>query len=172
MILSVKLGIIKTLDRIKKMNFTLELSLHRSRAEVWRAFDNPENTKIWQPTLVNFETVSGAQGQVGAISKLTYAEGKGEFVLVEKVTYRAEPERFDVIYKNNFSDNSVKNTFIAASENETLWKMEVEYQFKTLLMKIVGPFAKKNFIKRSERDMERFKEFVEKLSELSGQGDA
>ena len=144
------------------MKFILELPLHRSRAEVWRAFDNPENTKKWQPTLVSIETVSGMQGQVGAVSKLTYAEGKGEFVLMEKVTYRAEPERFDSVYENNFADNSVKNTFIATTENETLWKMEVEYKFKTLLMKIIGPFAKKNFIKRSERDMERFKEFVEK----------
>ncbi|MDO9302531.1 MAG: SRPBCC family protein [Anaerolineales bacterium] len=144
------------------MKFTLELPLHKSRAEVWRAFDNPENTKKWQPTLVSYETVSGIQGQPGAVSKLTYAEGKGEFVLMEKVACRAEPERFDVVYENNFADNSIKNTFAATSENETLWKMEVEFRFKTFLMKVVGPFAKKNFIKRSQRDMERFKEFVEK----------
>ena len=144
------------------MKFILELPLHKSRAEVWHAFDNPENTKIWQPTLVNIETVSGMQGQPGAVSKLTYAEGKGEFFLMEKVTYRAEPERFDVVDENNFADNSVKNTFIPTSENETLWKMEVEFKFKTFLMKIVGPFVKKNYIKRSERDMERFKEFVER----------
>jgi hypothetical protein len=147
------------------MKFILELPLHRSRADVWRAFDNPENTKIWQPTLVNFETISGIQGQPGAVSKLTYAEGKGEFVLVEKVTYRADPDRFDDVYENNFAVNSVKNTFIATGENETLWKMEVEFKFKTLLMKIVGPFVKKNYVKRSERDMERFKEFVEKSQE-------
>jgi hypothetical protein len=144
------------------MKYTLELPLHRSRAEVWRAFDNPENTKIWQTNLVSVETVGGVQGQVGAVSKLTYAEGKGEFVLMERVTYRAEGERFDVVYENKFADNSVKNTFIDISENETLWKIEVKYKFKTLLMKIVGPFAKKNFVKRSERDMERFREFVEK----------
>jgi hypothetical protein len=144
------------------MKFTLELPLHRSRTEVWRAFDNPENTSKWQPTLVRFETVSGLQGQSGALSKLTYAEGKGEFVLMEKVTYRAEPERFDVVYENDFADNSVKNTFIAAGESETLWKMEVEFKFKTLPMKVIGPFAKKNFAKRSQRDMERFKEFLEK----------
>lgn len=144
------------------MKFTLELPLHRSQTEVWRAFDNPANIKIWQKTLVSYETVSGEQGQVGAVSKLTYAEGKVEFVLTEKVTYRAEPERFDVVYENNFADNSVKNTFIAMSENETLWKMEVEYKFKTLLMKVVSPFVKKNFVKRSERDMKRFKEFAEK----------
>lgn len=150
------------------MKFTLELPLHKSHIEVWRAFDNPEYIKIWQPTLVNFETISGTQGQPGAASKLTYQEGKREFFLIEKVTYRAEPDRFDVVYENDFADNSVKSTFIATSENETLWKMEVEFKFKTLLMKIAGPFAKKNFIKRSERDMERFKEFVEKPSVLSG----
>jgi len=144
------------------MKFTLELPLHKSRAEVWRIFDNPENTKIWQPTLVNVEIVSGVDRQTGAVSKLTYAEGKREFVLVEKVNFRAEPERFDVVYENDFADNRVKNTFIAISENETLWKMDVEFKFKTLLMKVVGPFVKKNFVKRNERDMERFKEFVEK----------
>jgi hypothetical protein len=144
------------------MKFTLELPLYNSRAEVWQAFDNPENTKIWQPTLVNIETLSGIQGQSGAVSKLTYVEGKGEFNLMERITFHAEPEQFDVVYENKFADNSVKNTFIVTGENETLWKMEVEYKFKTLLMKIVGPFAKKNFVNRSQRDMERFREFVEK----------
>ena len=144
------------------MKFTLELPLHKSKVEVWKAFDNPENTKIWQPTLIKFETISGVQGHPGAVSKLTYAEGKREFSLTEKVTYRAEPNRFDGVYENDFADNSVKNTFVATGENETHWKMEVEFKFKTLLMKIVGPFAKKNFVKRTERDMERFKEFVEK----------
>jgi hypothetical protein len=154
------------------MKFTLELALHKSRAEVWRIFDNSENTKIWQPTLVNFETLSGVQGQSGAISRLTYAEGKREFSLMEKVTLRVEQEHFDVIYENDFADNSVKNTFITINENETLWKMEVEFKFKTFLMKIVGPFSKKNFVKRSARDMEHFKEFVENPSALSGQEDA
>jgi len=144
------------------MKFSLELPLHKSRVDVWRAFCNPGNTKIWQPTLVNFETVSGTQGQPGAVSRLTFVEGGREFVLMEKITFQAEPERFDSIFENDFADDSMKNTFIATSENETLWKMEVEFKFKTFLMKVIGPFVKKNYIRRSQRDMERFKEFVEK----------
>ena len=151
------------------MKYTLELPIHKSRAEVWRTFDNPKNIKNWQTTLVKFETINGIQGQPGAVSKLTYGEGKREFVLTEKVTLRAEPERFDVMIENDFADNSVKNTFIAISENETLWKIEVNFKFKTLLMKLIGPFVKKNFVKRSEKEMERFKEFVEKPSALSGE---
>ena len=144
------------------MKFALELPLQKSRDEVWKAFDNPENTKIWQPSLVNFETISGIQGQPGAVSKLTYKEGKREFSLIEKVTHRAEPDRFDVVYENEFADNSVKNTFVIINDNETLWRMEVEFKFKTLIMKLIGPSMKTNYILRTERDMQRFKEFVEK----------
>jgi hypothetical protein len=144
------------------MKFALELSLQKSRDEVWKAFDNSENTKIWQPSLVNLETISGTQGQPGAVSKLTYKEGKREFSLIEKVTHRAEPDRFDVVYENEFADNTVKNTFAAVSDNETLWRMEVEFKFKTLVMKLIGPSMKTNYILRTERDMERFKEFMEK----------
>jgi uncharacterized membrane protein len=144
------------------MKFSLELPLHKSRADVWRTFDNTENTKIWQPTLVKVETVNGTQRQPGAVSKLTFEEGGREFALMERVTHRAEPERFDIVYENNFADNSVKNTFTATGDRETLWKVEVEYKFKTFLMKVVGPFVKKNFIRRTEKEMERFKELVEK----------
>ena len=144
------------------MKFALELPIQKSRDEVWKAFDNPENTKIWQPSLVNFETISGIQGQPEAVSKLTYKEGKREFSLIEKVTHRAEPDRFDVVYENEFADNSVKNTFVIVHDNETLWRMEVEFKFKTLIMKLIGPSMKTNYILRTERDMQRFKEFVEK----------
>ncbi len=144
------------------MKFALELPIQKSRDEVWKAFDNPENMKIWQPSLINIETSSGIQGRPGAVSKLTYKEGKREFSLIEKVTHRAEPDRLDVVYENEFADNSVKNTFVIINDNETLWRMEVEFKFKTLIMKLIGPSMKTNYILRTERDMQRFKEFVEK----------
>ena len=143
------------------MKFTLVLPIARSRPEVWKAFDNIENMKIWQPTLIKFDIISGTAGQLGAVSRLTYAEGKREFFLTETVTQRAEPDRFDGFYENDFAVNTINNTFIAISDNETLWKMEVEFKFKTLLMKVVGPLMKKNFVARSEKDMARFKKFVE-----------
>jgi len=39
--------------------------------------------------------------------------------------------------------------------------VETEYKFKTLVMKILGPVTKKNLVKRSQKDMARFKEMVE-----------
>jgi|SRR5688572_9530947 hypothetical protein len=143
------------------MKFTLELPINKSRAEVWKAFDNPENMKKWQPSLISLETVSGTQGQPGAVSKLIYKENEREFSLIEKVTHREKPRRLDGVYENNFADNILKNTFIEQSREQTLWVVETEFRFKTLLMRILGPIMKKNFVMRTQKDMERFKELVE-----------
>ena len=145
------------------MKFKLELTINKSLSEVWKAFDNIENLKKWQPTLVKFEPVSGIPGQPGALSKLTYEEGGREFTLIEKIIHRDEPNSFDGVYENNFADNIIRNKFIELGQQQTVWAMETEFKFKTLIMKLMGPLMKKNFAARTQRDMERFKEMVENL---------
>lgn len=143
------------------MKFRLELPINKSRTEVWEAFDNPENMKKWQPSLVKFEPVSGTPGQPGAVVKLTYSENNREFVLMERVKRRDQPNGFDSVYENQFARNTVKNTFIEQGKEQTLWVTETEFRFKTLFMRILGPVMKKNFIMRTQKEMERFKEMVE-----------
>lgn len=145
------------------MKFKLELLINRPRAELWKIFDNAENMSKWQPTLTGRELVSGTPGQPGAISKLTYEEGGREFVLMEEIIHRDEPNRFDGMYKNNFADNTIQNTFIEQSQEQTLWVVETKFKFKTLLMKIMGNVMKKNYVRRTQRDMQRFKEMAENL---------
>lgn len=143
------------------MKFKLELPIDKPRLEVWKAFDNPENMKTWQPSLISFERMSGTQGRPGAVSKLTYEENKRQFSLIEKVTYREDPHRLDGVYENNFADNIIRNTFIEQGNGQTLWVVETEFKFKTFIMKFMGPLLKKNFVARTQKDMERFKKMVE-----------
>lgn len=144
------------------MKFKLELTINRPRAEVWQAFTAPEDLSKWQPSLTKSELLSGMQGQPGAVSKLTYEESGREFSLIEKITVRDEPHQFGVVYENEFTDNPMRNTFIEQAENETLWVVDAEFKFKTFAMKFLGPFLKKNFVRRTQKDMERFKELMEK----------
>lgn len=144
------------------MKFSLQLLIDKPRLEVWKAFDNPENMKKWQPSLISFDRISGSQGHPGAVSRLTYEESGRQFSLIEKVTYREEIQRLDSVYENDFAKNTVKNTFIDQDNGTTLWVVETQYKFKTLFMRILGPIMKKNFVARTQRDMERFKEMMEK----------
>lgn len=143
------------------MKFKLEVPINKPRAEVWKAFDNPENMKIWQPSLIDFKTIEGTQGQPGAVSRLTFQENEREFSLIERVTARDEPNRLDGIYENEFTDNTISNHFVEQGSDQTLWIVETEFKFKTLLMKIMGPLMKKKLVARTESDMQRFKEMVE-----------
>ena len=143
------------------MKYKLELLIHRPRAEVWKLFDNPANLNQWQPSLIQVEHLSGASGHPGALSRLTFKSGEREYSLTEQVTFRAEPERLDRVYDNEFAENVVKNTFLERGAGATLWKVEVVFKFKTLFMKILGPLRKKVFVNRTRRDMERFKALAE-----------
>lgn len=143
------------------MKFTLELLINKPRAEVWKAFDNPQNMNKWQRSLISFETIHGTQRQPGAVSRLTFEEHGRQFELMEKVTHREEPNRLDGVYENNFADNVVKNTFIEKGKEQTLWVVETEYRFKTFVMRSLGLLMKKNFVARTQKHMERFKEMVE-----------
>ena len=145
------------------MKFKLETIINKPRIDVWQAFDNIENMQKWQPALINHELMNGTPGRPGAVSKLTYKEGEREFSLIEKVTHRDELNQLDGMYENDFADNVIRNKFIEQSKDQTLWVIETEFKFKTLLMKIMGNVLKKNYIKRTQRDMQRFKEMAEGL---------
>ena len=147
------------------MIFKLELTINKPRSEVWDLFTTPENMKKWQPLLIKIEHISGTPGQPGSISKLSYEEGGREYSLIEKITHRDELNQFDVIYENEFTDNPVGNSFIELGDNETLWIIEAEFTFKTSTMKLLGPLLKKNFVRRTQKDMERFKELMENPQE-------
>lgn len=142
------------------MNFKYEVVINRSRADVWRLFDNPDNMKKWQPTLKKFEPQSGTPGQVGAISQLTYEENGREMVLIETITGRNEPHEFSGTYANPMAANAIKNKFIALDAKRTNWVMDCEFKFHGF-WKLLGPLMKGAIKKRTAQDLQRFKEMAE-----------
>lgn len=145
------------------MKFKLDIHIEKPHADVWKAFNDIEGMKKWQPTLIKIEPLSGTQGQPGAVSRLTYKENGREFSLTERILLREESGQLDGVYENAFADNIVRNTFLEQEDGSTLWVIETEYTFKTVVMKILGPLMKSNFILRTRVDMGRFKELAESL---------
>ena len=143
------------------MRFKLEMLLNKPRLAVWQALEDAGNLKKWQTTLVNIENISGTPGRVGSVTKLSYKAGEREYALLEKIIQRDEPNNLHASYENNFAENTLKNTFIEQGTDQTLWVLENEFKFKTLLMKVMGNVLKKNYVRRTQRDMQRFKEMLE-----------
>lgn len=142
------------------MKFTIDVTINKNRKQVWRAFDNPKNMKRWQPTLQTFEPQSGAQGQVGAVSKLTYNEDGRTMTLFETITRRDEPNEFAGMYITDGVVNHLKNRFDELNAQQTRWTLDAEFKF-TGILAVVAPLMKNSFVKRTQADMERFKTMVE-----------
>ncbi len=144
------------------MKYRLEILIDKSLAEVWNLFCDYEKISLWQPSIIKIEPVSGIPSQPGAVSKWIYRAKEREYFLTETILSREEPTHFENIFRNEFAENSVNNVFTEQGRDQTLWVAETKYNFKTLLMIILGPFMKNRYKVRSKRDMERFKEMAEK----------
>lgn len=143
------------------MKFKLELLINKQPSEVWKFFIDPEKTRTWQPSLISVESIHADRSEPGAVSKWTYKENEREFSLDEEVLHVEEPSRFESRFENEFASNTVNNLFVQKGESQTLWIAETIYSFKTMLMKILGPILQRNYVARSQKEMERFKEIVE-----------
>jgi uncharacterized protein YndB with AHSA1/START domain len=144
------------------MKYNIELIIDKSRQQVWQAFNDTERLKDWQTSLSVIELISGTPGHPGVEYRLTFDEKGREYSLVERILSCQEPESLLQSYENKFSVNTVKNSFLEQGKDQTIWVTETEYNFKTLLMKILGPVYKKNLVARTQRDMAQFKEMVER----------
>lgn len=142
------------------MNFHLEILINKSRDQVWKSFDNPDNLSKWQLTLKSYEHVSGEHGQVGAVSKLIYNENGREIHMTETISVRDELNEFSGIFETEGGKNTLVNRFKAVDESSTKLSVECEFEFSGAF-KFFSHLLKKSIQKRLNEDFQRFKTLVE-----------
>ncbi len=142
------------------MKHKTEILIDADRDTVWRAFDDPNNMKQWQPTLKSFIHKSGTPGQADAVSELVYDESGREVVMTETITARRAPSFFGGTYESKWGTVVIFNHFEETEDGKTRWTGHMNYAFKGL-MKFMALFMWKSICKRSDADMNRFKLLIE-----------
>ena len=144
------------------MHYAVEIEIDLPRDRVIELFDNPDNMSKWQQGLQSFEPLSGEPGQPGARSRLLYVMGNREIELIETITLRDLPARFDGTYETKGVYNEVKNRFIELGPDRTRWESENEFRLTTWMMKLMGLFIGGAFRQQSLKYMQDFKAFAER----------
>ena len=143
------------------MKFNTEVIINLPRKKVVELFNNSDNLKKWQPTLLSFETIEGLPGEVGAKAKMKYKMGKKEIEMIETITENNLPYEFNATYEAKGVFNIAKNYFVEVDNNTTKYLSEQEFIFKGF-MKIIGFFMPGAFKKESMKYLIQFKDFAEK----------
>lgn len=144
------------------MKFTCTVDIEKSRGEVVRLFDNPDNMPHWQDGFISFTPKSGTPGQVGATSIICYDIRGKKMELLETVTMNSLPEEFHGTYEGDFGMNTMHNYFEVLGPQETRWRSELEYlEMNGFVMNTMAKLMPNMFRKQTQKWMDQFKVFVE-----------
>lgn len=139
------------------MHYVQEVTINLPLEKVAALFNDPNNAKYWRPTPTSIEHVSGTPGQVGAQSKLKF----NRFEILETITATEEPAGFTSTGDVGHLVSTAKFSFQPAGPNQTIYRMEIEYTFRSLRAKLFGLLVPGMFRKQTMEYMLKFKDFCE-----------
>ena len=142
------------------MRLRNKITICADPATVWRVFDDPENTRRWQPSLTSQTHVAGPPGEVGAVYELVYDHNGRELRTVTTLTEKREFELMAATIVSESSFAKVANRFEPIANNQTRWVLDIEYRFKGLYI-IVAIFVRRSMRARADDEMRNFKQLVE-----------
>lgn len=144
------------------MKFTCTVTINKPQQIVADFFADPKHLKEYQEGFQRKELISGNAGDVGAVSKLYYQNGKRKMELVETVLKNDLPHEFFADYFHSHTENTMRSTFTSLNENETRYDSEIEYtKFKGIIVKIMAFLFPSFFKKQVQKWLINFKKFVE-----------
>ncbi len=121
------------------MRLDCEVLIDRPLQAVWDYTNDPGNLSLWLNDYLRTEQVVGTPGklQIGDVSNVTYAQGKGEFVMREEVVDIDAPNSIKLLMTSKMFDMEIVNTFEAVGPNQTKLFAGADFVRLGLMMKVI-----------------------------------
>lgn len=141
------------------MKSVIELEVNVPQARLAELFANPEHSPRWMDDLARYEPISGAPGMPG--SRYRLVPKKGGMVFVGTVIARDLPARAQVQLDGPGVAVAVTGRFEPLAADRTRLISEEVFQFRGVVGKVFGLFARPAIRAAHRRHMEAFKRFAE-----------
>lgn len=157
------------------MKYTLTIEIALPRKKVLQLLEDSAHRPMWLRGLVLHELRKGAEGQVGAESRIVFQSGKKEMELIETITRREPNDLHDVapdcvvhFEREIVADgmwSAAREQLSESGPESTLWKNENEFRFSGF-KRFLAPFLRHFFIKQSRQVLQDFKSFAERGTDV------
>lgn len=145
------------------MKVSKEITILADPVTVWRFFDDPGNTRSWQPALKSQIHVSGAPGEVGAVYELVHDNNGTDLRSVATVVEKSEFASITTSIDSESSFATMTFRFEPMGRRCTRWILETDYRFKGLY-RLVAFFLRSSLHARAHDEMKKVKRLLEKDS--------
>lgn len=143
------------------MKYTESVTINAPLSETWQKFIAEDFVKEWQPTMRSMKVISGEPGMVGSKSELVHEDRGREIIMMEEILEREEEKKMVMSYTTEGVENYMENHF-SEEDGKTTWKTVNEFKFTSLMMKLMGFFGGFLFKGQTKKNMQAFKDAVEK----------
>lgn len=136
------------------MKLDFEVVINKPIEEVWDYANDRDNLELWLNDFLRFEQVSGdtAAPKVGDTTNMTYAQGKGEFTMLEEIVEWDQPNHLKLLMTCKMFDMEIVNDFESVGPNETRLFAGANFIRVGLMMKIIFFFSSE---KKQQADHEK-----------------
>jgi len=147
------------MENLTKVTVTID----RPVETVWNKLMEPDNLKFWLTGFVSAEQIEGEYGKAGAVSKLKFKERGKEMEVMETATAVKENQQysFTMTSKPFHVETDIR---LISFGNRTEMIQTCQFFPKQLFMKLMMPLMKGAMKTRMQKELIRFKNFVETKS--------
>lgn len=145
------------------MKFSCSVQINAPIEIVNRIFNDESYLKEWQDGYQGAELLSGEAGTVGAVSKITFRQGKRLMELRETLQVVNLPYEKTGLYEHVHMTNTMQNLFEEQEGGSTLFTANVHYtKFNGLVPRIMAKLFPGLFKKQVQKWLNQFKALVER----------
>ncbi|GAB3835097.1 SRPBCC family protein [Kribbella italica] len=161
------------------MKYTNSIEIALPQERVAQLLADPAEMPKWLRGLVLHEPQSGIHGRLGTKSRVVMQSGKRTIELTETIT-RRDPDdlheipqgttvHFDREIVGAGMSSVVRDRLTETAPETTLWESDSEYQFSSLLMRLMGLVMPSVFHKQSQQHLQDFKNYAEQGQDVREQ---
>lgn len=141
------------------MKYTCEIVIDLPRDKVLELFKNREFNMTWQEGLKRMELLEGEAFKTGAVTRYIFDSKGKDFEIIETILDHGTPEIYDALYVAKNVKNWWTNRLIDKG-HQTHWISYNEFRMSGHMW-FVSLFGKHLFVKKTMKDMKRFKTLAE-----------
>lgn len=141
-----------------------EVVINKPIEEVWDYTNDRTKLELWLNDFLRHEQVTGdiSAPQVGDTSNVTYAQGKGEFTMLEEIVAWDEPTHLKLLMTCKMFDIEIVNDFESVGPNQTRLFAGATFTRLGLLMKVIFLFSsQKKQQAEHEKQINKLKTLIE-----------
>lgn len=145
------------------MKYTCTVDINLPMDQTVALWEDEKHFKEWQDGFESIEHLSGTPNAEGAKSRILF-NGKRSFELIETIIRSNLPIEKTALYEHSHMTNYQTTRFEKIGPHTTRYTSEVEYiKFNGFVIKLMAKFFPNKFKEQSQKWMNQFKNFAEKL---------